>query len=97
MDEALLEAAIEEAKELIAVEKMKICHKLKENEWWVSIYVDIGGRIDVKQFIWNGELDKLEPFLVLKRIPKRKLAAELKKVDARSTCEVVTLRLPTRR
>ena len=60
------DAAIEEAKELVAVEKMKLCYKLKEDEWWVSIYVDIRDRIDVKQFIWNRELENLEPFLVPK-------------------------------
>lgn len=96
-DERLLDAAIEAAKELVAVEKMKLCYKLKEDEWWVSIYVDIRNRIDVKQFIWNRELENLEPFLVLKRIPKSKLASELNKAEPGSICEVVTLRLPTQR
>lgn len=96
-EERLLGAAVEAAKELIAVEKMKLCYKSKEDEWWVSIYVDIGNRIDVRQFIWNRELEKLEPFLVLKRISKSKLPSELDKAESGSICEVVTLRLPTQR
>ncbi|MEJ2717336.1 MAG: hypothetical protein P8182_09390 [Deltaproteobacteria bacterium] len=95
-EQGLLDAAIAEAKRLSAVEKMKLCYKHKEDEWWVSIYVDIGGRIDVKQFIWNRELEKLEPFLVIKRLPKTKLASELNAAEPGSVCEVVTLRLPAR-
>jgi len=84
-------AAYELAKSVGAIEKMKLCYVPKDDEWWATFYVDIGSIFDVKQFIWSRESEKFEPFLVLKRISKSKLASELKQDEPERKCTVLAL------
>lgn len=83
-------AALDLAKSLGQVERMKVCYSNKDKEWWAIFYQDIESGIDVKQFFWNSDGEKFEPFLVMKRIPKTKLEAEAKKDEPEKTCTVVT-------
>jgi hypothetical protein len=73
------------------IQKIKLCYVSKDEEWWATFYQDIGPVIDVKQFIWNRESERFEPFLVLKRISKSKLAAELKREERGQTCSIIPL------
>jgi hypothetical protein len=90
-DQQVRTAALELSRALGPIQKIKICYVSKDDEWWASFYQDIGPVIDLKQFIWNRESEKFEPFLVLKRIPKSRLAAELKREDRGQTCTIIPL------
>jgi hypothetical protein len=79
------------AKTIGVVEKMKLCYVTQDDEWWATFYVDIGSILDVKQFIWNRESEKFEPFLVVKRLSKSKLASDLKQSQPGRKCAVLTL------
>jgi hypothetical protein len=81
--------ARELAKRIGSIEKIKMCYVDEDDEWWATFYQDIGSVIDVKQFIWNRESQRFEPFLVLKRISKSKLAAELNRNEKGRHCAVV--------
>jgi hypothetical protein len=83
-------AAWELVKSIGEVEKMKVCYVTKDDEWWVTFYQDIGPVIDVKQYIWNRNLERLEPFLVLKRVSKAKLADELKREEPGRRCDIIS-------
>ncbi len=83
-------AAIEKARTLKSVKKMKICHVRDLNLWRVTLYVDQGAKIDLKQYIWNADQGNLQPLLVLKRIPAAKLDAHIKKMQAGRACEILT-------
>jgi hypothetical protein len=82
-----------EARELAnrigSIERIKMCYVDEDDEWWATFYQDIGSVIDVRQFIWNRESQRFEPFLVLKRISKSKLAAELNRKEKGRRCAVV--------
>lgn len=82
-------AALELAKSLGSIDKIKMCYVDKDDEWWATLYEDIGSVIDVRQFIWNRESQRFEPFLVLKRISKSKLAAELKRNEKGRSCIIL--------
>ena len=81
--------ARELAKRIGPIERIKMCYVDEDDEWWATFYQDIGSVIDVRQFIWNRESQKFEPFLVLKRISKSKLAAELNRKEKGRHCAVV--------
>ena len=89
-DHQVKTAARELAKSVGEIEKMKVCYVTKDDEWWVTFYQDIGPVIDVKQYIWNRDLEKFEPFLVLKRISKAKFAAELKREEPGHRCDIIS-------
>jgi hypothetical protein len=88
-DHEVKAAARELSKSIGSIEKIKVCYVTKDDEWWAIFYEDIGPVIDVKQFIWNRELEKFEPFLVLKRISKAKLAEELKQDQSGHRCDIL--------
>jgi hypothetical protein len=90
-DQKIKESAFEVAKGYPNVSKIKICYAVKDDEWWVTLYDDIGAAIDLKQFTWNRELEKLEPFLVLKRIPSNRLQAQLSEEEPGRACEILTV------
>lgn len=83
-------AALELAKNIGGIEKIKICYVDRDDEWWATLYEDIGTVIDVKQFIWNRELEKFDPFLILKRISKSKLDSDLKQSEPGRNCAVMS-------
>lgn len=79
-------AALEKAKDLGNIKKAKVCYASKDKEWWVVFYQDTDSAIDVRQFFWHPETERLEPFLVLKRIPRDKMESDFKKDEPGKTC-----------
>jgi hypothetical protein len=90
-DQLVRTAALALSRTMGPIQKIKLCYVSKDDEWWATFYQDIGSVIDLKQFIWNRESEKFEPFLVLKRIPKSKFAAELKREERGQTCSIIPL------
>jgi hypothetical protein len=90
-DQQVKAAARELAKNMGGIRKIKVCYVDKDDEWWATLYEDIGTVIDVKQFFWNRESEKFEPFLILKRISKSKLDGDLKHNEPGRKCAVVVL------
>lgn len=88
-DQQVKAAALELAKNIGGIEKIKVCYVDKDDEWWATLYEDIGAVIDVKQFIWNRESEKFDPFLILKRISKSKLDSDLKHNEPGRKCFVI--------
>jgi hypothetical protein len=83
------DAAIKLAKSMKSIQGMKICHAREEDEWWVTIFDDLGGVLDIKQYTWNPESESFTPFLVMKRIPRSKLDAHLSTEDPGRSCRVI--------
>ncbi len=67
---------------------------MKTDEWWIVLYDDMGAVYDVKQFTWNRDQEKLEPFLVLKKIGKNRLEEELTVREADRACEPLGIPKP---
>jgi hypothetical protein len=89
-EESQVQAAARElARRIGSIDGIKMCYVDNDDEWWATFYEDIGTVIDVRQFIWNRGSQRFEPFLVLKRISKRKLAAELNRKDKGRRCSVL--------
>jgi hypothetical protein len=86
-DQRVKTAAMKLAKESGNVKKGKICYSAKTDEWWVVLYEDAGSAFEVKQFIWDREREKMEPFLVLKRIGKDRLEEDLMTREPGKACE----------
>ncbi len=82
--------AADKARSLGSAERVKICRLHGLEAWWVTVYVSGELRIDVKQFVWHGDGEKLERILALKRIHRRKLARELRRVEPDRSCEILT-------
>lgn len=88
-DQAVKDAAIEIARSFPQTKKIKICYSINDDEWWVTLYDFTDSFIDLKQFTWNRETKKLEPFLVLKKIPPNRLQEHLSEEESGKACEVV--------
>lgn len=88
-DQKVRAAAHELAKSYSGVKKIKVCYSVKDDEWWVTLYDFTGSYIDLKQFTWNRDLDKLESFLVLNRIPLSRLQNHLNEEQSGRACEVL--------
>ena len=86
--ERVRDAAREIVKNIDTISKIKICHLKTEDEWWVTLYDDLGSLIDLKQYVWDRESESLTPFLVLKRIPKSRLESHITGQDPDRVCEV---------
>jgi hypothetical protein len=71
------------------VKKMRICYAVKYDEWWVTLYEDMGPLFDLKQFVWNREQERLQPHLVEQRISKSALERHLKESDPDQACEII--------
>lgn len=80
------EAALKLAQNCESPLNIKICYVTADREWWVSIYDDLGAQVDVKEYIWDKENQRLRPFLVLTRIPKNKLEDQLRKSGPDRVC-----------
>ncbi len=79
-------AALEIIKETESPKKYMICHDEIKDEWSLVVFDDIGNVLDVKQYFWNMETQKMERFLVLNRIPKSHLKDELSKKSLGKNC-----------
>lgn len=75
------------AHEFQGIKKGKICYSVKTDEWWVVLYEDIGSLYDVKQYTWNRDQEKLEQFLVLKKIGKNRLQEDINERESDKACE----------
>jgi hypothetical protein len=95
-DSKVKNAAKEIATGLPSVKKIQVCYAVDSDEWWVSLYDDVGTDIDIRQFIWNREQETLEPFLVLNRIPKTRLNAHISRKTRDRACETLEPGSPTR-
>lgn len=85
--ELVKRASLEIAKGIETVKKIRICHFKNQDEWWVTLYDDLGAIIDLKQYVWDRDTETLRPFLVLKRISKNRLESELNSKTPDQTCE----------
>lgn len=90
-DQKVKSAAVELAKTLPSVKKMKICYEVKHDEWWAILYEDSGSMIELKQFVWNRQQEKFEPHLVMQRIPATQLQQHLVESGPGRACEPVDL------
>lgn len=88
-DQKVKVAAISEAQKYPSLAKIRICYRAELDEWWVTMYDDMGDRIDVKTYIWNPDGERLERHLVLNTIPKGRLSVELAKQDPSDACEII--------
>jgi hypothetical protein len=87
-DQKIREAAMEMAKGLPQVSKIKVCYAVKDDEWWVTFYDNAGAFTELKQYTWNRDLEKLEAFLVLKRIPSSRVQQHLTEEEPGKACDV---------
>ena len=83
--------ALELAKGSSAGSKMKMCYAVKKDEWWVILYEDTGAVFELKQYSWNREQNRLEPFLVFKTIPKDQIQEQLNSPEPDRACEVLEI------
>jgi hypothetical protein len=90
-DEKVKQAALEMAKSFPGARKIKICYAIDDDEWWITIYDDEGSSIDLKQFVWDREKEILEPFLVLKRIPRTGMERHAREKRPGKACRVIDL------
>lgn len=75
-------------------QKMKLCYAVKDDEWWVTFYEDAGSHYELKQYVWDRDLERLEPFLVLKRVGKERFDQHLSMGEPDRACEVIDLSPP---
>jgi len=90
-DEKVKALALELGKTGSAGAKMKICYAVKKDEWWVILYEDTGSVFELKQYSWNRNENKLEPFLVFKTVPKDNIEEHLKATEPDRACEVLEI------
>jgi hypothetical protein len=90
-DQRIRFAAQQLARQSAGVKKGKVCYSVKDDEWWVVLYQDGADAYEVKQFVWNREQERLEPFLVMNRIAKSRLEDHLNGSEQGRTCEALDL------
>jgi hypothetical protein len=88
-DQKVRQAAIKLSHQFQGVKKGKICYSVKNDEWWVVLYEDAGPMYELKQYTWNRDQEKLEEFLVLKKIGKNRLEEDRSARDPDRACEAV--------
>jgi len=90
-DQKVKHMALELAAKSPETKKVRICYAVKDNEWWIILYEDAGAFYELKQYIWDKDQDKLEPFLVLKKIPKSRFEEHIKQSEPNRACEMLEL------
>jgi hypothetical protein len=90
-DQKVKSAAVELAKTMPSVKKMKICYEVKHDEWWAILYEESGSMIELKQFVWNRQQERFEPHLVMNRIPADQLQQHLVESGPGRACETIDL------
>jgi gamma-glutamylcyclotransferase (GGCT)/AIG2-like uncharacterized protein YtfP len=83
------EMALDLAGKIKEVRAIKLCRITKDDEWWITLYQDIGHSYDLKQYVWNRYKDKPVPFLVERRIPKDILSQHVEDSGSDKTCKVL--------
>ncbi len=74
------------AKKYSPVENMTICYATREDEWWITLFQDEGHAFELKRYIWTKRNDKVEPFLVPKRIARGDLTDYLNEKPLGKEC-----------
>lgn len=69
----------------------KLCYVKEDDEWWIMLYRESAGKVDLKQFIWNRHSEKPEPFLVIREFSKGRMNIEMKKNEEGKECKVIKL------
>lgn len=88
-DHKVREAALKMAEGFPQVSRLKVCYAVKDDEWWVTFYDNAGAFTELKQYTWNRELEKLEAFLVLKRILSSRVQQHLTEEEVGKACEAL--------
>jgi len=88
-DQKVKAAAMELARTVPQVKKIKLCYSTRWDEWWVTLYEDIGTLFDLRQFVWNREQEQFQPHLVQQRIAKSALKNHLSESDPERACEAI--------
>jgi hypothetical protein len=88
-DQKVRQKALEMARKRPSVKKIKICYAVKDDEWWVILYEDAGSSYELLQYTWNRDQDKLEQFLVLKRISRNRLKEHLALREPDRACDIL--------
>lgn len=96
-DQKVRRAAMELRDAHPSAQKMKLCYAVKDDEWWAIFYEDAGTHYDLKQYVWDRERRHLDPFLVLRRIPRDRLQQDLGGNEPDRACEVVDLAPPSKK
>jgi hypothetical protein len=90
-DERIKSAALETARAIPSVKKMKICLDIEHGEWWAILYEENGPMVELKQFVWNRAENRFDPHLVLERIPRTQLERHLAASEPGRACEAVVV------
>jgi hypothetical protein len=90
-DQKIKSAALELAKSFPQVTRIKVCYAVKDDEWWVTLYDKAGPFTELKQYTWNRDQEKLEVFLVVKRIPSNRVEQQLNEEEPGKACEPLTV------
>jgi hypothetical protein len=93
-DQKVKEAALELAKNFPRVTKIKVCYSVKDDQWWVTLFDNAGAYTDLKPYTWNRNLEKLQVFLVVNRIPSTRVQEQLNQEEPGKACEVLDANQP---
>jgi hypothetical protein len=96
-DQKVKRAAMELRDAHRSAQKMKLCYAVKDDEWWVTFYEDAASHYDLKQYVWDRDRECLDPFLVMKSIPKDRLHQDLHDGEPDRACEVINLPPPSQK
>ncbi|MFH1117297.1 MAG: hypothetical protein V1792_25545 [Pseudomonadota bacterium] len=88
-DQKVKRAAMQMLNKYPGAKKVKICYAVKDDEWWVILYDDLDTHFELRQFTWDRDQGRLQPFLVLKRISKNQLRDHLASSEPDRACEVL--------
>jgi hypothetical protein len=79
--------ALELVRKTEDVKAIKICHAVKADEWWFTLYQDSGSSYELIQYVWSVVEEGPQRFLVPKRIPNSQLKAHLAAAESGRTCQ----------
>lgn len=88
-DQKVRAAAEKLAQAVPNVKGIKLCYTVKNGEWWVTLYEDIGTLLNLRQFVWDREQERFQPHLVQQRIAKNALERHLAESDLDQACETL--------
>lgn len=69
----------------------KLCYVKDDDEYWILLYRESAGKVDLKQFIWNRHSEIPEPFLVIREFSRGRMNIEMKKNEEGKECKVIKL------
>ena len=90
-ESAIIPALKELAQSVGGVTLAKLCYVKEDDEWWIMLYRESAGKVDLKQFIWNRHSEKPEPFLVIREFSRGRMNIEMKKNEEGKECKVIKL------